>query len=794
MSNATNSANAQVYVIDSGFSAPQTFTDRLPDSSARVFDLLGETILDGPEFGDDEWDLAALGGWPAGQTPAARILAFNDIPEVWRSLAKVAVLVELRPTEVSIKCALNRVAVTSVFGTRAAPKTVGVRLKLLKSALLAVINSGATPFNGVRPERWKHVEMLMRHGAGAMRSGKVGTASKPVQSKGARQAAHSIVVLQRVAEFFGWDQPFGSLPFKNLPLTRVFRESERSRFNAVRPTEDAEVAQTIASFFFESGIAQNILDAAKFWFVDKEELEHGDRFSDDQKRIAMDFIAKVFNDHGAFPQRENKGIDWARMARAAGLRPAHQTRSYLSPGKQKLAPHLKNRHEFEEWLRDVPKKEINFCPVEPVEVASFISGEMIPWCDPSDLEEGMEFRTKVGWITWMAVTLLHSEVGQRTGDRALLDRDTCVEQFTDADGQPRWRLHVWKQKNRIENPEPFDFPISETLFNAISMVRELHEVLGIEAAEIERLSHIPKRSGDKKWRHLLSSDLLPNKTGTKTGVVHSTKPFVAADVNDLLAHLNAHGICNEIELPNVTPQQFRVTAAQNYATATVHGRSIAARMGAWSNERTESGYIGDVRRRSSHATFSKENSYVDIETAANIQRGASIANLAQREDLNDAGEWRVNEMKLTHPEIDQIANKKLLTSDQVQKALKKIGEEEANRFHVGLFGACTYSSSRALCDGDGWLNSQDCRPAACRNSIQSKPDRAAYELHRRKIAELVDRDKTSILADELEVITQDSQHIIEEFAGVSDQELNEIARKAADIASIPVEITTKEDS
>jgi len=62
------------------------------------------------------------------------------------------------------------------------------------------------------------------------------------------------------------------------------------------------------------------------------------------------------------------------------------------------------------------------------------------------------------------------------------------------------------------------------------------------------------------------------------------------------------------------------------------------------------------------------------------------------------------------------------------------------------------------------------------------------------MAERVDRDKTSILADELEVITQDSQHIIEEFAGVSDQELNEIAREAADIASIPVEITTKEDS
>ena len=788
------------HIIDVDFLPPEEFTKRLPDDEIRVFDLLGQgTLQGGPFFGDDRWDLHELPGWPAGHAPSLTILDFSGIPALWRPLSKLLAVVELDPVRADIEFKLDPIQRFVHFPRASEPISVKDHVRSIHVATPAVLHSGETPFQGLNEGDWMQVQTLLRHGTEASRTGKITAATSPVLETTALVYATGLVLLDRVGSLFGWEDPFGSTPFNGVPVGQVFKRSQRFSFNSVRPNDDAEVAVAVADFFFRSGIAENIVDAAEFWFARPTETPSQDgKFSSAQRDHFAEFVSGVFDEHGAFPSNERGQIAWARLFRAAGF----TTFGHHDPFTPRLAKTIQidgatlPPGEFEKWLSTADRKEINLCPVKPVEVRSFVTGEMVPWCDPSDLEFSPQFNVKVGWVTWMAITLLHGECNLRLGDREVLDRDTCVEEFIDDSGKLCWRLHGWRKKNKLSNPERESFPISKTLYDAVRLIQRLHVVLGVKALPIRRL---------KKWAtayHLLAGDLLPaNTKHPGNEVVSLHRQFVKTDVNSFMIHLSDRGIADHEPLDGVSPQEFRITALQNYRGATPHGRSVAAKMGAWASDRVERGYVGDVRT-SSHAAMTATNSFNDAEDDLNIQRGATILELAQRNDLNQSGMNRMAEARHLHPEIDQIVhNKHLMTDGELRRALKRIGERD-QRFHIGVFGACSYSPSRALCDGDGWLNPQECRPTLCHNSIQTRAHRANSELERRLFERIVEENPKSFLADRLKVLNDDRPKVVNEdgeevyeFDGVDLDELRAIALEADDIGkSVPVEITKKEES
>ena len=806
MSRKTSQAKATASSFNAGFTAPKAFTKKIPVGETRVFDLLNLSLQGGPRFEDDTWHLDDLPGWPAGTRPSGKKFLFGDIPEVWRPLAKVTALVELDPAAAIIKFKLNSLAVHTYFPAGAQNRTVGAHIEFLADALPAVVNSGGTTFNGLSSSQWNKVATLLRYEVEVRRTGIVPAGAAPVLPSTSRRRGYPLVLLHQVAQLFGWDNPFGSPPFGNVPLKKVFPDTTRSPYNKVQPTDDAETAVAVASYFFESGIAQNIFDAAKWWFkpdsrdetsryyTEAETQDENGKFSKEQKAKFAEFLRDFFDEHQKLPQNEKGQIAWARLYSLAGFDWVSRD-PFLTSIRNLMRPDLEAKtgsdDVFYKWLRAQPKAQMNFSDVRPVEVLSFVpdaDGErkMIRWCEQSDLELGDSLKQKIGWIVWMAVTLLHGHGGFRLKDRAMLDFDSCVEEWRDADGQTYWRLHAWKSKGKENRPEPIQFPISKTLFDALTLVKELHELLGIEAKPIERLKGVQSSA-----RHLFAGDLiLLNARPRETLTVG--KQFVQEEVNMFIALLNERGIVEHDGLENVSPTQFRATTMQNYAASTAHGQAVAAAFGAWTSPSVERGYLGDARRRS-HVALGKNASLLHVEDELDVQVGAYLVDLAQRDDLNEPGQRRVAEAMHGNPEIEQIIDTKLLTDKQVQAALKRIGENEASRFHVGLFGACAYSSSRALCDGDGWLNSQDCRPAACGNSITTRHHRAAIENERRIIERIVKDNPTSILADTLAVMNEDGEEIIAEFTGIGDDELIDIALEARHIGTVQVEITTKED-
>lgn len=786
------------HIVDIQFSAPAAFTEKLPADSTRVFSLLGENLEDGPTFGDNEWDLSDLNGWPPG--PAhLRFFRFVDIPELWRPLAKLSVLISLNPVHIAMECGLDPVGVSTYFPKAASPMTAQGTLKKIHVSLLAVLHSGGQPFRGLKESEWFKVQTLLRHGATASQTGVIREANKPVSPFTAYLFASSLVTMERTALLFGWSEPFGSPVFNNEPISKIFKNTKRY-FNATRPNDEAEVAVAVAAFFFRSGIAENIVDAAAFWFAKRAEQPSEDgKYSAAQKEKFAGFVAGFINEHGAFPRNQRDGnIDWRRLFLLADFAPSKFS-PFDTALREKLAPNLEPpvQENFLDWVTQHPRKDLNFCPVQPVEVESFVTGEMVQWCEPADLEMSERFLSMVGWVTWMAVTLLHGECNQRLGDRELLDRDNCVEEFLDVDGQPHWRLKGWRKKNKLTSLEEIEFPISKTLFDAMKLVQRLHVVLGVDAQPIRRL----KGTG-VVGHHLLAGGLIPKAQKSRDGeLLNSRRQFVREDVNALIALLEERNILEHEPLGGISPREFRITALQNYAGATPHGQSVASKMGAWGSAKVERGYIGDVRTPS-HAALSASNSFNDSTEDVAVQRGAVIVELAQRVDLNEAGMSRMAEARHLHPEIDEIVhNKALMTDKQLRKALERIGERD-QRFHVGLFGACSYNPSRALCDGDGWLNPQECRPTACHNSIQTRAHRASSELERRLIEKLVDENPRSILADSLKVMNEDRPEVFNEdgevfyeFDELDDAELRVIALEAEDIGqSVPVEITRKEES
>ena len=780
-------ARPQPLVGTTTWKAPGTF--RTPGPTDRVFGLIGSPEPNGPLFGDDVWDLSALPGWAAGHG-AGKSIPFGQVPALWRDLAKVACLFQFAPTVVGAHLGVDSQLAAQFDGGKN-PATVQAFVKDFVPAANAALIAGKDDnrqFAGVRD--WGRCALLIRHGKQASIEGQA--SGTPLAADTASRRARTLHLVDHVALVCGWKRPFGSVPFEGAKVDTFFYEAgqDRDPFNKVRPNPEVLTATAIAAFFFESGIAENIVDAAEWWATRPEPA--------DPEQAVADLIVGLLDEHGALPagahHLHDGGIAWRALAAAVGHRDQvpHKMRHRIATKVRDAKGWPKEGRSLKR-MQAVDTALIALCDVRPVKVRSRIDDVEREWCDPTELNFGGPFDSLVTAVSMMAVVLLHGTTGMRSNDRHFLDLD-CVEQFTDTDGVERYRLHGWKTKME-DQPKSLHFPIPRLLADALNLVKRLHGVLGIEAKEIRGLAD----HGITGKHHLFDQDLSRwnNRFGGRSGEVLNTKKNIDAWVNAVLARLIEAELVKPMDkLGHINHRQMRITAAQAHHSHD-YGPALAANLGAWSSERVQFGYIGDVRRRPMIAAESL-NAFVDDDRKQKAQRDAErgfmLLDLAGRySELNDAGQARMEDIAIRHRENLNIENLSMLSERQVMRALAEVGGEE--QLGVTPIVACVYNPERALCDGSGYANPQDCRPAACRNAIQTREMRAAYELERRALKGVVELKPRSIFKFRLDQLTEDGEQIIAEFAEFTDDDLHTLIVEGSMVGrAVPVDITPKEES
>ena len=781
-------ARPQPLVGTTTWAAPATFTT--PNPTDRVFDLIGSPAPDGPNFGDDVWDLSALPGWAAGHR-RGKSVKFDQVPPAWRDLVKVACLFQFEPTVIGAHLRIDPQFLVQ-FDGGSNPATVKNFIWNFTHALNAALHAGkddSGQFAGVTD--WQRCALLIRHGAQASTEGQESGA--PLEAATATTRARTLLLAHRVAHVCGWEEPFGSVPFEGVKVDSFFHAAGQHRdpFNKVRPNPEALTATAIAAFFFESGIAKNIVDAAEWWANIPAPANPIQEITD--RKIAL------IRSHGTLPEGPHRPhheatIGWQQVAASIGHRePLSATMRYQIAVKVCDAMGWSNEGHAEKRLMAIDTAPMALCGVQPIKVRSRIDDVEREWCHPAEFNFGVQLDSLVTAVSMMAATLLHGTTAMRLNDRHFLDVD-CVDEFTDTDGVDRYRLNGWKTKQEPV-PKQIDFSISPRLARALLLVKRLHSVLGIEAGEIRGLAD----HGIEGKHHLFAGDLnrWNNRFGGRSGEILRTEHKLDDWVNEVLGWLVDAKLVKPMEpLGHITHREMRITVEQAHQRHD-YGPALAAHLGAWSSERVEFGYIGDVRRRPMVEAESL-NVFVEDDRWArerrDAERGFMLLDLAARYDeLNDAGQRRMTDIAIRHGENLNVENLSMLSEKQVVKALAAVGGEE--RLGVTPIVACVYNPERALCDGSGYANPQNCRPAACANAIQTPEMRAAYELERRALQRVVEMSPRSIFKPHLSQLTEDGEAIIAEFAEFTDDDLHALIVEGSMVGrAVPVDITPKEES
>ena len=779
-------ARPQPLVGTTTWAAPATF--KTPNPTDRVFDLIGSPAPDGPNFEDDVWDLSALPGWAAGNR-SGKLVKFDQVPSAWRDLVKVACLFQFAPEVVGAHLRVDPQLIIQ-FDGGSNPATVQNFAWNFTYALNAALHAGkedSGQFAGVTD--WQRCALLIRHGARASIEGQVSGA--PLEAATASTRARALLLAHRVAQVCGWEEPFGSVPFEGVKVDSFFQAAGQHRdpFNKVRPNPEVLTATAIAAFFFESGIAENIVDAAEWWANISAPA--------DPIQAIADRKIELVRLHGTLPEGPNRlhdeaTIGWREIAASVGYRETiSATMKYRIAVEVCDAMGWPREGQNRSWLR-VATAPMALCGVQPIKVRSRIDDVEREWCDPTEFNFGGSLDRLVTAVSMMAAVLLHGTTALRMNDRHFLDLD-CVEEFTDTDGVERYRLHGWKTKMEPV-PKKIDFSISPRLARALLLVKRLHSVLGIEAGEIRGLAD----HGIEGKHHLFARDLNRwNNTTSRPGEILRTENNLDGWVNEVRRWLVEAELVKPMDpLGHFSHREMRITVEQAHQRHD-YGPALAAHLGAWSSERVQFGYIGDVRRRPMVEAESL-NVFVEDNRPAREQRDAErgfmLLDLAARYDeLNDAGQRRMTDIAIRHRENLNVENLSMLSEKQVVKALAAIGSEE--QLGVTPFVACVYNPERALCDGSGYANPQDCRPAACANAIQTREMRAAYELERRALQWVVEMNPRSIFKSHLSQLAEDGEAIIAEFAEFTDDDLHALIVEGSMVGrAVPVDITPKEES
>lgn len=693
----------------------------------------GSSIRRRVSFGEDVWTLAGHDSWRA-KMGAQTNLDFTGVPARWRTTTKEWVLLCLNPS-LGLEWAPDDPAAQTWPMSQEPVKLVTAQgnLKALRLALQVLDR-----YNLIEPDvdGWARVATLMRQPVD--RSDKLEHATLSSGTlRGRIQQLRSLWSIRTIV-----DRPslLGEEPLGDEETTVLFGSGARPKRNLRRPHEDVGICLGYIAWVFDN-IAEDVLNHLRWWSANSGSPESAPGSRDEGYQAMVALLHEIVGDRGVLPavmsSNKKPGLAHTPLARLLGL---DDSREAFFWGRFAM-------RRFTDATLDLEGG--NPCPLPISELPLADDSGSVTWI-PRLLNTSDELQWWASALVYYAMFYVAATCGLRDLDLDCLPT-SCVTTATQV--RPNGETYEantvrgYKQKNRMA-PLPTEWKVSGRVARILRLVDEMHSIYGIKGG-INNYTGEPRlfdpqliTASDRGMRESIHLDL-SYMNWLMTGAKKLQERGVIARNLDNVSRL--------------TVSQIRITTLQSYASRPL-GNALVAQFGQWSGQGVAMGYHSDIFKliHLADPADAKEISYEET--------GRTLVHIAhQRDSLGGNGVPTM--IAILEGSRQALSNPGILSSSR----LRSLGKRHHN-IVTGPHTVCIFRPEQALCGGEGAADFRLCRPYECRNSVMTVGQRAKVELRRRQEARMA-----PILSRDAKKIAAGMPEVVEEFVGVTDGELVQLA-------------------
>lgn len=704
-------------------------------ASTDVRDLIpgGSSISRRTPFGDDVWTLAGHDSWRA-KMGAQTNLDFSGVPPRWRTAAKEWVLLCLCPS-IALEWAPDDPVAQTWPMSQEPVKLVTAQgnLKALRLALQVLDR-----YDLIEPDAdgWARIATLMRQPVD--RSDKLEHATLSSGTlRGRIQQLRSLWSVRTIV-----DRPtlLGEEPLGDEETTALFGSGARPKRNLRRPHEDVGICLGYIAWVFDT-IADDVLKHLEWWSANSAAPDSAPGTRDEGYQAMVSLLHEIVGECGVLPATLNTNkkstLAHAALARILGLHDSDEA-------------YLWGRYAMRRFAHvPLDLEGGNPCPL-PIALLPKVDGSgFVTWI-PRLLNTSDELQWWASALVYYAMFYVAATCGLRDLDLDCLPTN-CVSTKTQV--RPNGETYEantvrgYKQKNRMA-PLPTEWKVSGRVARILRLVNKMHAIYGIEAG-VNSHTGEPRlfdpqliTASDRGMRESIHLDLTyMNWLTTGARKLHE-RGVVARNLDDV---------------SKLTVSQIRITTLQSYASRPL-GNALVAQFGQWSGQGVAMGYHSDIFKLIHLADPA------DAAEVAYEETGRTLVHLAQQRE-NLGGNGLPTMMAILEGNRGTLSNPGPLSSSR----LRSLGKRHHN-IVTGPHTVCIFRPDQALCGGEGAADFRLCRPYECRNSVMTVGQRAKVELRRRQ-----ELTMAPILARNAEKIADGMSEVVEEFAGLQDEDLVRIA-------------------
>lgn len=684
-------------------------------------------------FGEDLWTLAGHDSWRA-KAGGKTNLDFTGVPARWRTAAKEWVLLCINPS-LGLEWAPDDPTAQTWPMSQEPVKLVTAQgnLKALRLALQVLDR-----YNLIEPDAdgWARVATLMRQPVD--RSDKLEHATLSSGTlRGRIQQLRSLWSIRTIV-----DRPMllGEEPLGDEETTALFGSGARPKRNLRRPHEDVGVCLGFIAWVFDN-IAEDVLDHLRWWSANSGSSDTAPGTRDEGYQSMVALLHEVVSEHGVLPatlnMNKNPTLAHTALARMLGL---------YDPDEAYLWGRYAMRR-FTDTPLDLEGG--NPCPIPISELPLADGGGSVTWIARL-LYTNDELQWWASALVYYAMFYVAATCGLRDLDLDCLPK-SCVSTATQV--RPNGETYVantvrgYKQKNRIA-PLPTEWKVSGRVARILHLVDEMHSIYGIKAG-------INGYTGEPR---LFDPQLITASNRGMRESIHLDLSYMNW-LTTGAKRLQERGVIarNLDNVSRLTVSQIRITTLQSYASRPL-GNALVAQFGQWSGQGVAMGYHSDIFKLIHLADP------VDAQEVTYEDTGRTLVHVARHADR--LGGNGVPAMKvILEGNREVLTNPGPLSSSR----LRSLGKKYHNVV-TGPYTVCIFRPDQALCGGQGAADFRLCRPYECRNSVMTVGQRAKVEIRRRQGMAMA-----PILARDAKKIATGMPEVVEEFAGVTDEDLVRLA-------------------
>lgn len=704
-------------------------------ATADIRDMIpgGSSIRLRVPFGEDIWTLAGHGSWRAKMGTQTN-LDFTGVPTRWRTATKEWTLLCLNPS-LGLEWAPDDPAAQTWPMSQEPVKLVTAQgnLKALRLALQVLDR-----YNLIEPDAdgWARVATLMRQPVD--RSDKLEHATLSSGTlRGRIQQLRSLWSIRTIV-----DRPtlLGDEPLGVDESTVLFGSGARPKRNLRRPHEDVGVCLGYIAWVFDN-IATDVLCHLRWWSTNSGTPDTAPGIREEGYASMVALLHEIAGDCGVLPAvmstSKKPGLAHTPLARLLGLDDSSEAFFWGRYAMRRFA--------------DVPLdlEGGNPCPLPISELPLADGSGSVTWI-PRLLNTSDELQWWASALVYYAMFYVAATCGLRDLDLDCLPT-SCVTTTTQV--RPSGETYEantvrgYKQKNRMA-PLPTEWKVSGRVARILRLVQEMHSIYGIKAG-------INGYTGEPR---LFDPQLITASDRGLRESIHLDLSYMNWLVTGA-KKLHERGVIarNLDNVSRLTVSQIRITTLQSYASRPL-GNALVAQFGQWSGQGVSMGYHSDVFKLIHLADPA------DAQEVAYEDTGRTLVHIARHKDrLGGNGVPAIN--VILEGNLEVLSNPGPLSNSR----LRSLGKKYHNVV-TGPYTLCIFRPDQALCGGQGAADFRLCRPYECRNSVMTVGQRAKIELRRRQ-----DLGKAPILARNAEKIAEGMPEVVEEFVGMSDEELVRLA-------------------